>query len=252
MDIAILGILASFAAIAVSILLNGSLLGFLDLPSFFIVVIGTFTCTFTQFSPALVFSVFRKALGSKKRLLSEEGLTELIIDMAYHARREGILSLEQRVRELDNVFLIKGFRLAIDGLDPESIRDVLQTEMQNLHNRHDLGAHVLEVMASFAPALGMMGTVVGLVQMLHTMEDPSSIGPAMAVALLTTFYGIIAANLILSPLAGKLRLVSAAEICFMEMAAEGIIGIARGENPRILREKLGSFLRSSRRPALEL
>ena len=252
MDFAVLGILASFAAVGVSIVLSGNVLTFADLPSFFIVIIGTLTCTFTQYSPSLVFSVFRKALGAKKKLPTETRLADQIIDMAYHARREGILALEQRVSELDSPFLAKGFRLAIDGLDPDSIRDVLQTEMQNLQNRHNLGAQVLEVMASFAPALGMMGTVVGLVQMLHTMDDPSTIGPAMAVALITTFYGIIAANLVLLPLGGRLRLVSAAEIRFMEMGTEGILGIAKGENPRIIREKLDSYMYSSKRPTLDV
>ena len=251
MDLAIFGILASFAAIGVSIFLNGNIASFADLPSFFIVIVGTFTCTFTQFSPRLVFSVFWKALRYKKRLPSESRLAELMINMAYHARREGILALEQRVSELENPFLAKGFRLAIDGLDPESIRDVLETEMQNLQNRHNLGAQVLEVMASFAPALGMMGTVIGLVQMLHTMADPSTIGPAMAVALITTFYGIIAANLILMPLGGRLRLISAAEMRYMEMGTEGVLGIARGENPRIIREKLESFMPLSHRATPE-
>jgi chemotaxis protein MotA len=133
-------------------------------------------------------------------------------------------------------------QLAIDGIEPQAIREIMETEIDYLQERHRSGAEILSTMAGFFPAMGMIGTLIGLVQMLKTMEDPSTIGPAMAVALLTTFYGAVAANLVCLPMAGKLRKRSKEEALIKEMMVNGIISIANGENPRIIEQKLHAFV----------
>jgi chemotaxis protein MotA len=130
----------------------------------------------------------------------------------------------------------------VDGLEPQTIQEILETEITSLEERHESGADILSVLGTFAPAMGMIGTVIGLVKMLKTMDDPSTIGPAMAVALITTFYGAILANLVFIPLSGKLRNRSKEEILLREMILEGVLSISKGENPRIIEEKLNSYL----------
>ncbi len=130
----------------------------------------------------------------------------------------------------------------MDGLEPQTIQEVLETEIQYLEERHEVGAELLITLGTYAPAMGMIGTVIGLVQMLQTMSDPSTIGPAMAVALITTFYGALLANLVFNPMAGKLKARSKEEVLLKEMILLGILSISKGENPRIIEEKLSSFL----------
>ena len=163
------------------------------------------------------------------------------VDYANKARREGILSLESTVNGLDDTYLRKGLQLTVDGLEPQAIEEVLELEMSTLEGRHETGVHVIESMASYAPALGLIGTVVGLVQMLKSMDDPSTIGPAMALALITTFYGVVLANLLFLPLSNKLKTRSREEMLLRELQLEGILAIAKGDNPRIMQEKLNSF-----------
>ncbi|MFP4070709.1 MAG: motility protein A, partial [Desulfovibrionales bacterium] len=156
--------------------------------------------------------------------------------------REGILSLEPLLKDIDDDFLRKGLQLTVDGLEPQTIQEILETEISYLEDRHDSGAELMTIMGTFAPAMGMIGTVIGLVQMLQTMDDPSTIGPAMAIALLTTFYGAVLANLVFIPLAGKLKTRSREEILLREMIMEGVLSISKGENPRIIEEKLNSYI----------
>jgi chemotaxis protein MotA len=132
--------------------------------------------------------------------------------------------------------------MAVDGMEPQAIQEIMEIDIAYLQERHDLGAEIMSTMGGFAPAMGMIGTVIGLVQMLQSMDDPSSIGPSMAVALITTFYGAILANLLFNPMAGKLKTRSKEEVLLREMMLEGILSISRGENPRIVEEKLNSFL----------
>ena len=130
----------------------------------------------------------------------------------------------------------------MDGLEPQTIQEILETEISYLEERHELGAEIAATLGMFAPAMGMIGTVIGLVQMLQTMDDPSTIGPAMAVALITTFYGAVLANLVFNPMAGKLKARNKEEVLTKEMIMQGILSISKGENPRIIEEKLSSFL----------
>ncbi len=162
--------------------------------------------------------------------------------MAGIARREGILALEANTNEMKDEFMKKGMMLSVDGLEPSAIKDILDTEIVAIQERHKLGAEIFTSLGTFAPALGMIGTLIGLVQMLRTMEDPSTIGPAMAVALLTTFYGAVMANILFLPIAGKLKNRSGEEVLIKELMTEGIISIAKGENPRVIEQKLNAYL----------
>ena len=243
MDLAtILGMVVSFGMIMAALFAGGSPTLFVDLPSVFIVVGGTLGATLTHYPLGTVIrigAVIRKTMVSK--LPASNLIIDQFMDYANRARREGILALEPIIKTIDDPYLRKGLQLTVDGLEPEAIQNIMETEINTTEGRHEVGVELLSALAGYSPALGMIGTVIGLVQMLRNMEDPSSIGPAMAVALITTFYGVILANLLFLPLKGKLKHRSKEEILIMEMQMEGVLGISRGENPRIIMEKLSSF-----------
>ncbi len=243
MDLAtILGMLLSFGLISSALMLGGAPLIFIDGASMLIVFGGTIGATLTHYPLG---TVLRIGGVIRKTLIGRTPSTALIIDQfmdyANRARREGILALEPIVKTLDDAYLRKGLQLTVDGLEPDAIQNIMETEIGNTESRHEVGIDLLSALAAYSPALGMIGTVIGLVQMLNTMDDPSTIGPAMAVALITTFYGAILANLVFLPMVGKLKYRSKEEILVMEMQMEGVLGISRGENPRIIMEKLSSF-----------
>jgi len=169
-------------------------------------------------------------------------LIKTLVQFTQKARREGLLALEDEAASVEDAFLSKGVQLVVDGTDPELVRSILETELSFLENRHRTGAAMFETMASLAPSFGMVGTLIGLIQMMGTLDDPEKIGPGMAVALVTTFYGTILANLVFTPLAGKLKVRSAEEILLREVMIEGILSIQAGDNPRIVEEKLNAFL----------
>ena len=221
---------------------------FINYPSLMIVVGGTIGVTLINYPLGAVIGV----MGVLKNALvhKESSSTEIIknlVEFSRVARREGILALQSLIKNVDDEFLIKGINLAIDGLEPQVIGDILDTELEQLENRHKFGAEVFTTMGAFAPAMGMMGTLIGLVQMLQQMDDPSSIGPAMAVALLTTFYGVVIANLICLPIAGKLKTRSTQEVLFKQLMLEGIKAIQSGDNPRIVEQKLNAFIEPKNR-----
>ncbi|MBG0777833.1 MAG: MotA/TolQ/ExbB proton channel family protein [Desulfovibrionaceae bacterium] len=251
MDLAtIIGIVISFGLVFSAIMVGGSIMIFVSVPSMLIVFGGTIGATLVNHPlPSVlgVVGVMKKTLMSTPQ--SPNAVIEQFMDYANRARREGILSLEPIIKELDDVFLKKGLQLTVDGLEPQAIQEILETEIAYLENRHESGADIMGAFAAYAPALGMIGTVIGLVQMLQTMSDPSTIGPAMAVALITTFYGAVAANLVFLPMQGKLKARSKEEVLLREMAMEGILAISKGENPRIIQEKLSSYLPPKVRPA---
>lgn len=251
MDLAtIIGIVVSFGLVAAAIMTGGSLLLFVSVPSLLIVLGGTLGATLVNYPLNVILSL----VGVIKNTVfanveSPQAIIDKFMDYANRARREGILSLEPIIKEIDDDFLKKGLQLTVDGLEPQVIQEIMETEITYLESRHEGGAEIVSAMGAFAPALGMIGTVIGLVQMLQTMNDPSTIGPAMAVALITTFYGAILANLLFLPMAGKLKTRSKEEILLREMVLEGILSISKGENPRIIEEKLNSFLAPKDRKA---
>ena len=244
MDLAtLIGIILSFGLVTTAIVMGGSPLVYISLPSAMIVIGGTIGATLVNYPLKNVFGV----LGViKNTLFFKQQEPAQIIDQflqyAQKARREGILSLEPALREVNDHYLHKGLQLTVDGLEPEAIQDIMEKEINYLEDRHELGADIMAAMGGFAPAMGMIGTVIGLIRMLETMEDPATIGPAMALALLTTFYGALMANLVFNPMSGKLRTRSKEEILNKEIMLEGILSISRGENPRVIEEKLNSYL----------
>lgn len=253
MDIAtVLGIVSAFGLVLVAILMGGGIGLFINYPSLMIVIGGTLGTTMINYplkEVIGVISVVKNVFFTK--VSSAKDIIKQFIDFSNKARREGILALESEVTNLNEEFLQKGIQLSIDGLEPQSIREILETEISYIQDRHKLGAEVFTTMGTYAPALGMVGTLVGLVQMLQNMSDPSAIGPAMAVALLTTFYGAVAANLLCMPIAGKLRTRSSEEVLVKELMIEGVICLSNGENPRIVEQKLMAFLAPNQRETEE-
>ena len=165
-----------------------------------------------------------------------------IINLSNVARKEGLLALEEAVNDIDDDFLKKGIMLVVDGTDPELVRGILETDLVCIEARHKKVIAVWEKWAELGPAWGMIGTLIGLVKMLGQLDDVSTVGPSMAVALLTTFYGSFIANYLCNPIAGKLKSKNATEITNKEVAVEGLLSIQAGENPRVIEEKLKSFL----------
>jgi len=238
-----IGLIAGTIFIYVGIVMEGDIANFYDVASIMITLGGTIAATLIHYPlPQIirVFSVVKKTF-SNKNLDPEQGI-QTILNLAVIARREGLLQLEEAVVDLDDSFLQKGILLVVDGTNPELLKNMMETELTFIEERHKQGRGILESMASYAPAFGLIGTLIGLINMLKRLDDPSSLGPAMAVALVTTFYGAILANLILLPMAGKLKCYSSQEILYKEMILEGILSIQAGENPRIIEEKLRAFI----------
>lgn len=252
MDIAtLIGIVAGFGLIIVSIVLGGSPGLFINIPSTLIVVGGTLAATLINYPLGDVLGVvstLRNAFFHKATEPSE--LIKNIVEFANIARREGILALEAHAGNVDDEFLQKSVQLAIDGTAPELIKDVLTTELAFMEDRHSMGQSILNAAGAFAPAYGMIGTLIGLVQMLATLDDPSTIGGSMAVALLTTLYGAVIANVVCLPCAGKLKVRTARELLAKEIVIEGILSIQSGENPRVVEQKLKAFISPAEREAM--
>jgi len=253
MDLAtIIGVVVAFGMILMGIMSGGPLSLFINTPSLLIVVGGTFGVIFMNYPLKDVLGlggVVKNVFFSKTS--DAQGLIPRFVDFATRARREGILALESAASELQDAFFKQGLELVIDGLEPQAIREILETEIEHIEQRHKKGADIFNSLATFAPAMGMAGTLIGLVQMLQSMSDPSTIGPAMAVALLTTFYGSILANMIALPMSGKLMMRSKEEALEKGMIIEGIMSISAGDNPRIVERKLHSYLSPSLRDSGE-
>lgn len=219
------------------------LLGFWDISSVFITVGGSLAAMMInypldQFSRA--FKSVRWAFFAK--IYSKDEIINTLVRYAEKARREGLLALEDELESSADVFLKKGIQLVVDGTDPEVVRNILEIEIGGLEDRHQQNKGFWEAWGAAAPSFGLAGTVIGLIKMLGNLDDPSSIGPAMAVALLTTLYGALMAYLLFNPLAAKLGIRSDEEVMIRYIMVEGILSVQAGENPRIVEEKLKSFL----------
>lgn len=244
MDIAtIIGLILGAGIIVGSIALGGGAMAFVHIPSMCIVMGGTLCSVLIHFSlPQFlsIFSIIKKTFQVK--LPSPAEIIQQMVNFAAISRRDGALALEEQMRQVEFGFVSKGLQLLVDGQDAESIREMLSLEVQYLQERHSTGKKILDFMGASAPAFGMIGTLIGLVQMLQNLSSPDQIGAGMAVALLTTFYGAFMANLVFIPLAGKLSVYSKAERLAMEMTVEGICTISQGESPSAVREKIQSFI----------
>lgn len=244
MDIAtVIGLAAGIVMVLATIVLGGEVAGFFSLPSMVLVLGGTIAATLINFRLRDVLAVMRTVrVVFQENAPDPDHLVEKIVGVSRVARREGILALESQIPALGDEFLERGVQLAVDGVSPEVLRDILTTDIQVMQERHALGQSVITAMASFAPAFGMIGTLIGLVQMLATLEEPSQIGKGMAVALLTTLYGALLANLVFLPVLGKLRVRTALEVLHRELIVEGILSVQNGEHPHILEQRLKAFI----------
>ena len=253
MDIAtIVGVVLGFLVVVSAIVVGGGWQSFVHIPSLAITIGGMLCATLIHFSlPQFlgIFAVVKKTIVTK--IPSPTELIQNMVNFAVINRRDGALALEQEIPKVNDLFFIKGLQMLVDGQDPEIIRDRMTLEIDNLQDRHSAGKKILEFMGAAAPAFGMVGTLIGLVQMLKNLSSPDQIGSGMAVALLTTFYGAFSANLIFIPLAGKLGIYSKAETTAMEMIVEGICAIAEGDNPTTIREKMQAFISQSRREEIK-
>ena len=249
MDIAtIIGLAAAFGLVGWSIMAGGNLAGFFNLSAAAIVLGGTLGSLLVHFPIARIvglFGILRKTLVYAQP--EPDIVINKMVKYAERARREGMLALEDDSETESDEFLRKGLRLAVDGTDPQLLEKIMQTDLQQIENRHHEGARILAAGGAFAPAFGMIGTLIGLVSMLSTLSDPAQIGAGMATALVTTFYGALLANALFLPLAGKLETRSREEILNKEMVIDGIMAIQSGDSPRIVEEKLKSFLSPSLR-----
>jgi len=252
-DIAtVAGIVSGVILFAVAMSTNGSILDFVDFPSFLIVLGGTVAGTLINYPIYKVLEVIRiLRVVFTKNTISPTEIIKKIVNFAEIARREGLLALEDAAYQVEDDFLKKGILLIVDGTDPELVRNILETELAFLEDRHKTGQSIFETMGALAPAFGMIGTLIGLIRMLRNLNNPEAIGPGMAVALLTTFYGALLANLVFIPVAGKLKIRSNEEILNKEVMIEGMLSIQAGENPRIIEEKLKAFLAPKIRESLQ-
>jgi chemotaxis protein MotA len=228
------------------------LLTFVDIPSVLIVVLGSYFGLFSFSSIADTVGIFNTiGLAFKAANFNEKTLIQKLMSMSEKARREGLLALEEELEDLDDEFMKKGLRLVVDGTDAEVVRTLMETELGQMQERHVGKIQVVNMWGTLAPGLGMLGTVIGLIGMLKNLEDKSALGPNMAVALITTLYGSMVANLMMIPWAGKLKSIDALESKVKEMEIEGVLSIQAGDNPRILGMKLLSYLTPQDRKAVE-
>ncbi len=240
----IIGIAAGFILILMAIITSGgNLLSYLNLPSFIMVIAGSF-------SAMLVANPMSRMLGIMRYLnhalrtpdWQEERIINELVGFSERARREGLLALEDNLDQVEDEFMRKGIQLVVDGTDPDIIKNILYNDLNQIQSRHEVGIKIFEDWGKIAPAFGMIGTLAGLIAMLANLEDSSSIGSGMALALITTMYGAIFANLVLIPIKSKLEDRDREETRVKEVIVEGILSIQSGDNPRILLEKLVSFL----------
>jgi chemotaxis protein MotA len=254
MDIAtIIGLVGSFGMMVMSIYTSGGAIGaIMDLPSFLMVVVGSYFALMTSVPLSEALGLF-KIMGKTFNVpnFGEATIVTKLMSFSDKARREGLLALEDELDDLDDEFMKKGLRLVVDGTDAAIIRDLLEIEIDQMQARHSSKFGVLTQWSALAPGFGMLGTVVGLINMLKNQEDKASIGPNMALALVTTLYGSIVANVVLLPVLSKLRGQDGGEAHAKEMVLEGILSIQAGDNPRTLQLKMMAYLTPAERKAFD-
>ena len=239
-----IGIAASLIGLAVGATMEGTMItAFFNIPAMLIVFVGTFGATLagcTMDHMKAIPTLYKKAISPDKPDLSAQ--LETLVGFAERARREGLLALDDVVSELDDAFTKKGLQLVVDGTDPELVREILENEIDGMAARHHHSAMPFEKAGGLAPTLGIIGTVMGLVHVLENLSQPSTLGPAISGAFIATLYGVASANLVFLPTATKLKLLSAEEQELRTMTLEGILSIQAGDNPRVVADKLLSFI----------
>lgn len=247
MDLAtVIGILGAIGFVVMAMVLGGDLAMFINIPSVLIVFGGTIFVVLSQFTLGQFFGAGKIAAKAFMfKIETPDDLIQKIVEMADAARKGGFLALEEA--EIENSFMQKGVDMLVDGHDIDVVRDTLAKDISMTTQRHEFGKSIFKGMGDVAPAMGMIGTLIGLVAMLSNMDDPKAIGPAMAVALLTTLYGAFFANVICLPVAIKLGNRAEEEKLNQSLVLDGIVGIADGQNPRVIEGILKSYLAASKR-----
>lgn len=241
--IPLLAIFGGFTVIIVAIAAQGNILVFWSLSSMLITILGSFSALVASYPfkilaqvPNMLKQAFVHPMDNRRELIG------LVTNLSKKARSDGLLSLEDELVNIEDDFLAKGLQMVVDGMEPDNIRQILMLEIDSIERRHEIGHNIFKSWGELAPAFGMIGTLIGLIVMLSDLNDPSAIGVGMATALITTFYGALFANLILIPISNKLRSQTSDEIYTRDMMIESILSIQSGLNPRIVEEKLTSYL----------
>jgi len=235
--------LGTWVLVVWALLASGDIAMFVDVPSA-ILVVGA-SVTIVLFATPMRYVKQIVAIVKRGFFYQAEPVEKLIQDMVHFAeiaRRDGILSLENSTKDIKDEFIVSGIQMAVDGTDPELIEQIMTNELDNLIERHDIGKGIFTTIGKYAPAFGMIGTLVGLVIMLKNMDNPAAIGPGMAVALLTTLYGALIANGLALPLADRLGRRSAEEVMTKTIIIKGVMAIQSGDNPRVVEQRLRAFL----------
>ncbi len=257
MDIAsILGLVVCIVLVFVSIVTGDqgmpAIFNFLNMPSVLITFGGALCCVLASYTMDEFIAGFKSfSLIFKLSDMNMPDVIRKIIELSNIARKEGLLSLEEASADLEDPFLKKGVLLIVDGTDPELVRAIMETELTSVDNRHRKKIAFWDDLGAMGPAWGMIGTLIGLINMLVLMDDPSSIGPQMSIALITTLYGSMLANWICVPVASKLKAKNEIEMTIKEIMIEGLLSIQAGENPRVIEEKLKSFLTPAEKASME-
>ncbi|MFQ5636697.1 MAG: motility protein A [bacterium] len=249
----LIGVLLGLGVLGSSIFLDAGWQLFFNLPSFLIVMGGAFAAVFINFPMKDVIAVMQV---TKKTLLhqdvSPQEYIEKILDLSKKARTSGLLGIEEDLKEIDVDFLKEGMQQVVNGTEAEDLKNILEAELGLLGQRHKVGQKIYMALATYAPAFGMIGTLLGLIKMLQSLDDPAGIGPGMALAMITTLYGALFANLFFMPMAGKLKQRSEEEVLFKEMLLQGILSVQAEESPRVIKNKLLTFLAPKERQNGEL
>jgi len=254
MDKATVGGLATgigLLILAIAIAPGSSFGAFIDYPSLAVVVGGAMAASLIAFPLKTIFlfpGVLKKLVFPKQQSL--QPVIAQLVEFAEIARRDGILALENKTKDVDDPFILMGIQMAVDGTDGELMEAILRAEIEAVSSRHKTGKSLMETMGRYAPAFGMIGTLMGLIIMLGNMDDPEAIGPGMAVALITTLYGAVVSNLFFLPFADKLAFYSKREMEVREVIVRGILSIQEGDNPRVLEQKLKTLLPQAERANL--
>ncbi len=254
----IVGLLTAFIAIFSSALLEGghegpvALMRLLNLPGALIVFGGTIGATLTCFSLKEFLKVGQYlGVAMKEFQLEAPDLIAQMVRFAEVARKEGLLKLEEMVNGIENEFLKKGIQLIVDGTDPEVTREILETEVNCMEERHKIGVQLFQQAGGFAPTMGMIGTVMGLVNVLANLSDTAKLGPAISTAFIATFYGVFTANILWLPIANKLKSLNREEMEVCHIIIEGVAAIQAGDHPRVINDKLAAFLPPTQRRLLK-
>ena len=253
MDIAsFIGVFGGLGIVFFGAFVGGSLSGLIDVPSMFITIGGSYMCLFLTYPLSYVIGIFKVVSRVFKVAdYKEKEMVQKLVALSEKSRRTGLLALEEAIQDFEDDFLRTGLRNVIDGIDGAAIRVSMENELTQMEERHNKWISVVNAWATLAPGFGMLGTVIGLIGMLLNIEDKSSLGPNMAVALVTTFYGSMMANWLLIPIASKLAYQNNLEVRSKEMIIEGILGIQSGDHPRILAQRLLTYLDPKDRKVLE-